>query len=1038
MAYNIGPKIGIDGEAEFRKQVEQINAAYKTMQAEVRAVTAEFDKNDDAQGKLKATSEILQKQITAQREKIMLLEEAVQNASKKYDSNSKEVQRLEGALYDAQATLSGLEKELAEADDGLERAEDGMSDFADQTDNASDAALNFGDVLKANLLSDAIMSGLSKLVDIAKDFASGMITAAAEVQAENAQFTQTFGEMEDAARSSLQAVADEAGITATRMQGSYTKIYAFAKTMGADSEQALDIASRAMRAAADSAAYYDRSIEDVTDTIQSFIKGSYENDAALGISATETTRNTEANKRYAKSFNELSEAQKVDTLLAMVEAGNAASGALGQAARESDSWENVTGELNEAQRQLQATLGKPVMQEIIPVIQKFSAAMSKAAKSGDLDSLAEGIGNTLGWIIDHGDTVVNMLGSIAAGFAAFKAAQKAGEIAQLAQQLITMGTASTTAGAAVAASGAVVGATPWGAIASLIGLVVGGVTMLATSIQDTETELEQATNAMAEGIDAAKEKFAESQVEIEGTAFAAEAYATRLRELEAAGLNTAAAQKEYELTVEALNELIPDLNLTIDEQTGLINKNIDALELEIDAWKRNAVAKALQDKYADVLKEQGEAQAKIVVAQAKQNKLIDEGETLQKRYNEEKSKLESISKKLTDAEEKFNAAAESGAGNVDELAETVLNLQDQYDACKETLMFDLEPAVKENEKAQKSLSKEIKDAQETVDSYAGDIQEAEDATRLYTEQTSKGKDETSNMTSKIQELQARLDEVSEAYQAAKASAQESLESQIGLFEDISTQCDLTMDDMIESLQAQTVAMNNYADNLQIAAERGIDQGLLKKLSDGSVESMQYLQVIVDGGEDAVEQLNAVFRDNLKATDYASEQMALMQDNLNEIFAGIAADAEEWGLHIVDGLVVGITDNANRFYRAIDRMASTGAGGFKQYFTINSPSGLMEEFGMYIDLGAAKGVEKWAYKFSDAMDELAAYGTRSFDTVAGRGYDLRTDQITRNVNLGGMTVQINVPNSVSNPQQIAQYVMDEVDRRAWRRVRAYYG
>lgn len=55
----------------------------------------------------------------------------------------------------------------------------------------------------------------------------------------------------------------------------------------------------------------------------------------------------------------------------MVEAGNAASGALGQAARESDSWENVTGELNEAQRQLQATLGKPVMQEIIPVIQSF-------------------------------------------------------------------------------------------------------------------------------------------------------------------------------------------------------------------------------------------------------------------------------------------------------------------------------------------------------------------------------------------------------------------------------------------------------------------------------------------------------------------------------------------------------------------------------------------------------------------------------------------------------------------------------------------
>ena len=103
------------------------------------------------------------------------------------------------------------------------------------------------------------MSGFRKLLEGAKDFASGMIESAAQVQAENAQFEQTFSGFEATARSSLQAVADEAGITATRMQGSYTKIYAFAKTTGADSEEALGLAQRALHAAADSAAYYDRS-----------------------------------------------------------------------------------------------------------------------------------------------------------------------------------------------------------------------------------------------------------------------------------------------------------------------------------------------------------------------------------------------------------------------------------------------------------------------------------------------------------------------------------------------------------------------------------------------------------------------------------------------------------------------------------------------------------------------------------------------------------------------------------------------------------
>ncbi len=44
MAYNIGPKIGIDGEAEFRRQISQINTEYKTLVAQTKAVTAEFDK----------------------------------------------------------------------------------------------------------------------------------------------------------------------------------------------------------------------------------------------------------------------------------------------------------------------------------------------------------------------------------------------------------------------------------------------------------------------------------------------------------------------------------------------------------------------------------------------------------------------------------------------------------------------------------------------------------------------------------------------------------------------------------------------------------------------------------------------------------------------------------------------------------------------------------------------------------------------------------------------------------------------------------
>lgn len=260
-----------------------------------------------------------------------------------------------------------------------------------------------------------IASGLTqKAIDMLGEIGRAMIelgkaavAASAEVQASNAQFSQAFKGIEESARSTLEWISAEAGIISTRMQDSYTKIYSFLKTLGTDSATALDISARAMRVAADQAAYYDKSIEEVTESLQSFLKGNYENDAALGIAATETTRNAKANEMYAKSFQKLSESQKVDVLLAMVEAGNEASGAIGQAAREADSWENVTGNLSEAWRQFLAVIGEPILNALIPIVQGITESLQFMTEAldglqvgtGFIDILAyslQNLGNTLG------------------------------------------------------------------------------------------------------------------------------------------------------------------------------------------------------------------------------------------------------------------------------------------------------------------------------------------------------------------------------------------------------------------------------------------------------------------------------------------------------------------------------------------------------------------------------------------------------------------------------------------------------------------
>jgi hypothetical protein len=208
-------------------------------------------------------------------------------------------------------------------------------------------------------------------------FGKKALETAASVKAANSAMSQTFGELEGAASAAITRVADESSILETRLKSIATEIYAFAKTSGMDSASALGIMKEALQVAADSAAYYDRSLEDTSETLKSFLKGNYANDAALGLSATEYTRNAAAMKLYGKSFQNLSEAQKQLTLLQMVKDANDLSGATGQAAREADGWENVIGNLKEAWKQLIAVIGQPVLKLAIPVVQSMTAALQR-------------------------------------------------------------------------------------------------------------------------------------------------------------------------------------------------------------------------------------------------------------------------------------------------------------------------------------------------------------------------------------------------------------------------------------------------------------------------------------------------------------------------------------------------------------------------------------------------------------------------------------------------------------------------------------
>ena len=226
-------------------------------------------------------------------------------------------------------------------------------------------------------------------------FAKQALETAASVNAANSSMSQTFGLLESEAHAAINRVADESGILETRLRSTATGIYAFAKTSGMDSAEAIGMMEDALRVAADSAAYYDRSLEDTSETLKSFLKGNYANDAALGLSSTETTRNAAAMKLYGKSFQKLSEAQKQLTLLQMVKDANDLSGATGQAAREADGWENVIGNLKEAWKQLLAVIGQPVLKLAVPVVQSMTSALARLTDYAN--AAWQALSKVMGW-----------------------------------------------------------------------------------------------------------------------------------------------------------------------------------------------------------------------------------------------------------------------------------------------------------------------------------------------------------------------------------------------------------------------------------------------------------------------------------------------------------------------------------------------------------------------------------------------------------------------------------------------------------------
>ena len=105
MAVSIGPKLGIDGEKEYRDSINQIIQQAKTLGSEMKLVTASFDENTEAEEKAQRTAEVLNKQIDVQKKRVDALNGMLEKSADLYGENDTKTLKWQEAVNDANAEL---------------------------------------------------------------------------------------------------------------------------------------------------------------------------------------------------------------------------------------------------------------------------------------------------------------------------------------------------------------------------------------------------------------------------------------------------------------------------------------------------------------------------------------------------------------------------------------------------------------------------------------------------------------------------------------------------------------------------------------------------------------------------------------------------------------------------------------------------------------------------------------------------------------------------------------------------------------------
>lgn len=561
---------------------------YKASSAEVdeaiKKLTTEYGQLDKALAS-NAESEVLALQkkqvknelIEAERSKLQKLESqyhSMRSAMDSGDIGAEQFREYERELDNTVQRLGELTKKNEDASDSTEELGNSTKELGNQIENAGQKAVTFGDIFKANILSDLVMDGVRKLKDEFVDFAKEGIELASDLTEVQNVVDVTFGDSSGTINNWAKQAATSFGMSELAAKQYTGTLGAMLKSQGITSDSVVQLSTDLVGLAGDMASFYNLDIETAFEKIRSGMSGETEPLKQLGINM--SVANMEA---YAlaegieKPWKKMS--QQEQTMLRYNYLLEQTADAQGDFARTSDSYANQQRIMELTLQNLSAELGE----KLLPVALEFTQMISASAPNimNHIVDIGSAAATVATYLIEHKEAVISLI----TAYGSFKGAIAVGSaVTGAINAYRTLTTATQAATVAQEANNVAVSANPYILLISAIvaaGVAIGSYVMQLDSAIEKEKDIKKAADETVNSANA--------------EAATVEAKADRYKRLYEEYKKTGVATGEMIELAKQLQELSPDTISLIDEETGAYKE----LGNEIDNVIQNIRLKGIEE-----------------------------------------------------------------------------------------------------------------------------------------------------------------------------------------------------------------------------------------------------------------------------------------------------------------------------------------------------------------------------------------------------------------------------------------------------------